>query len=75
MTTCKKFPNTSVTYSARKTGDGYRGYVTCVEWSAWTKPCRYSKRSDVTRLTREEALSDAAQAAAAAIATGYVPPF
>jgi hypothetical protein len=75
MATCKKFPNTSVTYGARKFRGSYRGYVTCAEWSAWTKPCRYSKRSDVTRLTRADALSDAAQAADAAIATGYVPAF
>lgn len=74
MAICKKFPNTSVTYGARKAGDGYRGYVTCVEYTGWT-PSKWSKRSDVTRLTREDALLDAAQAAAAAIETGYVPAF
>jgi len=75
MPTCKPFPNMTVTHGARKTRDGYRGYVTCIEWSAWTKPCCYSKRSDVIRLTRDDALTDAAQAASAAIETGYVPTF
>lgn len=28
MATCKKFPNTVITYGARKAGEGYRGYVT-----------------------------------------------
>jgi hypothetical protein len=75
MARCKRFSNTSVVFGARKYREGYRGHVTCIEFSAWTTPCRYTKHSEIVRLSRADALLDAERAASGAVETGYIPAF
>ncbi|QDH50373.1 hypothetical protein [Caulobacter phage KcrB] len=71
---CQPFPNTRIFFKARKVRDGYQGRVVTSEASAWGV-CNNTYKSTVTRTTREEALTDADNAAREGARTGYVPTF